>query len=234
VASGVSFVGFVVTHEVPRDPLFGGLLPPILRTASHCLARPIPDGWCLSWWRAGHDERVRAVEALGAPAEQLDALVRVADRLFEEGEIELDVVRTEAALRAILGVLRGGSALRVLGVALPDEHVDALVPGSARSEPVLQALLASLAARRPLPPGGTVLGYEPLCAEPSALLHHSWLCNGLVPLLEQRLGAVPNGHGLVADARTAAALCRVFNAEQLGEPGVWLPWLLVDYTAAFG
>jgi hypothetical protein len=230
------FVGYVLTRDVERVAYFGGPLPPSLPTMSRCIAPAIPDFWCVSWTNERAEDRSEAAAALGLTDEARTALVPVVDRLFEEGALDFDFLRTEQAVRAILEIVGARPAhLRVLGVALPMDCADALVaeigPGA---DAPFQALAAILAAHRAPPSVGAVLGYEPLCVDPLASPFHSWLCNGLVPLLAQRLGAVTNEHGLISDPETALALCRILNDEGLGEPGLWLPWLLIDCTAAFG
>ena len=228
------FVGFVITRDVARLPFFGGPLPPSLPTVSRCIAPAIPGTWCVSWTKAGAAERTEAANALGLASDARETLVPVVDRLFEESALDFDFIRTEDAVRAILDVVRGSPALRVIGVALPADCVDELLAEVGRdADASSQAVAAALAAHRAPPSGGTALGYEPLCADSLALPMHSWLCNALVPILEQRLGAVTNEHGLIADRDTAITLCRIFTEEELGEPGLWLPWLLIDYTAAF-
>jgi hypothetical protein len=82
---------------------------------------------------------------------------------------------------------------------------------------------------QPLAAGGTVLGFEPLVANGG--LACSWLCNGLDRDAEEKLGIQTNAHGLIDSMADAARVVRYIREDGHAEPGLWLPWLLVQYDA---
>ncbi|HEU5171320.1 MAG TPA: hypothetical protein VFU46_12320 [Gemmatimonadales bacterium] len=88
------------------------------------------------------------------------------------------------------------------------------------SEPP-QPLAGSASGRR--------LGFEPL------VFYHalgcSWLCNGLDRLVARDVGIRPNASGLLADADEAHRAVEYISRDDVGaEPGLWLPWLLVEHS----
>lgn len=81
-----------------------------------------------------------------------------------------------------------------------------------------------------MPSGGTVLGFEPRLSDDWDLAC-SWHCNALAAKFVTRTGLKPNAFGMIDDFGTAQEFSRVIAREGLGEPGLWLPWLVVDYTS---
>ena len=76
--------------------------------------------------------------------------------------------------------------------------------------------------------------FEPLGFEYGGADAHSWVCNGLEQTCFERTGARPNAYGLLDDLALARAFCADATREQLGEPVLWLPWALLDYSRLFG
>ncbi|MBT8200830.1 MAG: hypothetical protein KJO36_09960, partial [Acidimicrobiia bacterium] len=62
-------------------------------------------------------------------------------------------------------------------------------------------------------------------------LEHSWLCNRLEDDALAELGVSPNPRtGLLDSRQDATAVADWINEGSIGaEPGLWLPWLIVEY-----
>jgi len=83
--------------------------------------------------------------------------------------------------------------------------------------------------RRHVEAGGTVLGFEPMVYD--LAMSCSWLCNGLEVEAKEKLGISPNEHGFIGTAEDAARCVGHISREDVGaEPGLWLPWLIVEYS----
>ncbi len=90
---------------------------------------------------------------------------------------------------------------------------------------VHEAILKS----NPLNRNGKQLGFEPLVFDYS--LSCSWLCNSLDTTVHDALGIRPNTHGLIEDFNAACRCVDFIARPDVGaEPGLWLPWLLIDHT----
>jgi hypothetical protein len=60
----------------------------------------------------------------------------------------------------------------------------------------------------------------------------SWLCNELETEVGKR-GIRVNEHGLFEDFDSSLKFAEWLNTGEIGaEPGLWLPWLLLDYSTA--
>jgi hypothetical protein len=123
--------------------------------------------------------------------------------------------------------LSSATNLRLLGLALPEDLVPAFLE---EAKPIPNegdiGFYTCLTSDRQIEPGGDPLGWEILGFDRG---FHSWLCNGLEKDVFQALGIRPATNGLIqsaADAKQAAEYC---DQEGLGEPVLWLPWLIVEY-----
>lgn len=76
---------------------------------------------------------------------------------------------------------------------------------------------------------GTPLGFELLLSDRT--LSCSWLCNGLETVVAEQLHIKPNGTGLIETIDEAHPVTSFIAREEVGaEPGLWLPWLIIDHT----
>jgi len=86
-------------------------------------------------------------------------------------------------------------------------------------------------AGNPVADGGVSLGFEPLVFDGSTP-PCSWLCNHLEVSVHRDLGIVPNRHGLIGTYDEARRCTDCISRDDVGaEPGLWLPWLVVDRSA---
>jgi len=80
--------------------------------------------------------------------------------------------------------------------------------------------------------GGKLLGFEPLVTY-QRLVGCSWLCNGLEEVAKEELGIRPNKLGLLKSYKEARRITDRINKGDIGaEPGVWMPWALIEYPTA--
>jgi hypothetical protein len=92
-----------------------------------------------------------------------------------------------------------------------------------------QGILDAALKMQPVSEGGRVLGFEPLVYDYT--LSHSWLCNSLDTLVAEQLNIRPNAHGFIDTFDEACKCIEYISREDVGaEPGLWLPWLIIDRT----
>ena len=233
--------GFIVTRRVPRPEYSAAdLLPSLIVSASSDLAGFIPDVWSIAW--CGVDPADRRAEAakLGIAPERVDGLVaavttRIADA-ERYGWPNIAYTLDAAWEMARLAAPEGGLTVLELGLAAVD--VPSLLeasappetaPGSARlGEPGVRV---ALRLNRSVLATGRALGFEPLCF--NVALGCSWLCNGLEVPVARELGIRPNSSGLLSDPEEARRAVAYISRDDVGaEPGLWLPWLLLEHSFA--
>ncbi len=239
---GYVSAGFLVTRRFPRPACNAAhLLPTTIFSASSDLATFIPDDWAIAWCGVDQADRRREAAKLGIAPERVEGIVaRVTALIADDARYgwpnvcyALDAAVEMARLAA---PERGG--LVALELGLHADHVPEFLEASAPppsppgtgpyGEPGVRTALrrgASILAT------GRPLGFEPLCFDRA--LGCSWLCNGLEVAVARELGIRPNGVGLLADAGEARRAVAYISRDDVGaEPGLWLPWLLTEHTAA--
>lgn len=234
--------GFRVTRRVSRPAHSAAeLLPPTIVSAAGDVASFIPDVWAIAWCGVAAPDRRADAAKLGIASDRVDPIVaRVTALVADERRFgwpnvcySLDAAAEMARLAA---PETGGLIILELGLA-PD-HVPALLESSA-PPPSLPAEAAwgepgvsvALGRRVPVLAGGRPLGFEPLCFDQG--LGCSWLCNGLEVAVARELGIRPNAAGLLSDSGEARRAVAYISRDDVGaEPGLWLPWLLTEHSAA--
>ncbi len=227
------FAGYLLTEPVGRDELDEGLPTPLL-TASSCLARFVPDTWSLAWTGHTPTERQAAAAELGLSEEALRTVTDLVTAGFDDGRFGWpNVVLSRAGLVELLAQLPPGRPWVALGLALSPAHATRYLDWAAPRSPEEGAggLHTLLARSTPLPPGGTVLGFEPLGFEARNAQPHSWYCNRLDLTFARTLGLRANAHGLLPTEDDAErGIAHIAAGAAPSEPGLWLPFLLLDYT----
>jgi hypothetical protein len=143
-----------------------------------------------------------------------------------------------AALDARRRFFDSVSRLKVIGLGLPRSWLEDFVleatpsPSPDGFAPVGESGFLRMARRaEPLATGYHPLGFELLNLEMGHLVH-SWLCNGLEVHCSEALGIVPGPTGLIDTYEEAERCLSEINKDDVGrEPGLWLPWWLVEYPS---
>lgn len=227
-----AFGGYLITSRAPRPSKGADLLPPQLVTASGCLAPFFPDVWAFEsprrtpkreeWTRAFGLEGAASVEPLCV------ALLDSREILWAR------FIQSDSAVRKLLHAIGPTFEPIVLGLALHGDLVSEFADEESIGAREAETLVGAL-RRNALPPDdGVMLGFEPLGFEYGAADAHSWICNGLERPFFDRTQARPNSYGLIDDFELARTFCVDVTREELGEPVLWLPWALIDYSRAFG
>ncbi len=232
--------GFLVTRAVDRPPgSETDLSPARTVSASPCIAPFLPGTWCIEWTGDTREQRIDDAAAFGLDSGALDELILWAtpriDRSLRWPNVIFDLdTATELTGRFLPSL----ADVRVLELALHRSMTDGFCrkaeppparPGFARNG--RQGIHEMILERRAPVDGGRVLGFEPLVFNHS--LSCSWLCNGLDAEIHRALGIRPNRHGLIETFDQARRSIEHISRDDVGaEPGLWLPWLIVDHTLA--
>lgn len=232
--------GFLVTREVDRPSYVStDLLPDRIFSASGCISPRIPDTWCIEWTQDTLGSRIEDAEAFALDSAALDKVTAWATQRFDKAirwpNVIMDIHSALELVDLFLGALPD---IRVFELGLHRSMTDEFCreaepppqePGFAPMgrQGVHEALLE---ANTPIP-GGGILGFEPLVLDGS--LSCSWLCNGLETVVAETLEIRPNKHGLIARFDDARRCVEYISRDDVGaEPGLWLPWLMIDHTNA--
>jgi hypothetical protein len=229
--------GFLVTREVDRPSYASAaLLPKRLVSASACIAPSAPNFFCLTWTQDTPEERLQAAKAFSLDDQALSELTGWTTSRFDQ-TVRWPNVLTKLATAQEL-VNRFFSALPDIKILELGLHRSLTERFCQKAEPPApepgfaptgrQGVHEVILEGKPPTRGGRVLGLEPLVFEYS--LSCSWLCNGLETIIEQALGIKPNKHGLIEDYNDAKRCVEHISRDDIGaEPGLWLPWLIIDH-----
>ncbi len=239
-APNASFLsaGFLVTRKVDRSQYHSpDLLPSRLISASSCICTFIPDTWAIEWASDTRDDSVRKAAFFGLDKHELPEIQAWITHGFQ-GLFRWPNVcpNIEIATNLVRRYLGGCNDIIVFELALHESYVEAFCraaepppPKPGFAEIGRQGVHEVILERRRIRHDGHRLGFEPL--EFYTSLSCSWLCNGLEKLAHDALGIRPNAHGLIEDFEDARKVVELISRPDTGaEPGLWLPWLLIDHT----
>ena len=229
--------GYFVTKLVPR-PTYASeeLLPSRILSVSECICTCIPDTWCIAWTGDDSERRNEKAKVFNLSAEALQSMTTwVTERMDSEIGWPNACYSLETAQVLVAEFLRQDPDILIVGLGLHRNYRDVFCRAA---EPSLQqegyapigrqGVHTAILKGQALQPGGKPLGFEPLVFNHS--LSDSWLCNGLEVIVENQLGIRPNASGLIDDFESATRCVEfISRAEVSAEPGLWLPWLLVEY-----
>lgn len=231
--------GYLLLRPMPR-PSFSAqpLLPEEVISASQCICPQFPDTSTIGWVRASEAARSHALDAVGLPAERRDDARAWATAEFGVAFGWPGVFLTAAAaLDARRRFFGEGSKLTVIGLGLPSRWLEEFIayasppaPAPGFSPQGESGYLLTAKRLEPLTAGSQRLGYELLDVE-AGQIGHSWLCNGLETHCANTLSVRPGANGLIETLESAERCRDEIARDEVGaEPGLWLPWLLVEYT----
>jgi hypothetical protein len=229
--------GFLLIKPSPRPNWEGkSLLPEQIVSSSACLCPSFPEPYAISWSSGSEDDQKRRFKKLGLPVERqkeaIDWSTEQFGQVFGWPNVFYRLEDAVAARNRFFPL----ADLRVIGLGLPMEHAARLIdyatppPQQAGYAPDGASGYYEMAQRsQALPDGGNQLGYE-LANVDLGMLAHSWLCNHLEEHCANTLGIFPAANGLLPDLASAKQCLAEITKEEVGaEPGLWLPWALVEY-----
>ena len=224
--------GFVICKPFEKPHLEeDALLPRQVRTVCRCLAGVLPSDWAVDW--VVYDEKVRRTRAkeFGLAPHAMVKLIEDVTAGFEANEIGWPGIfySLDRAKRFETKHIKPGGDERLIGIGLDEKLVDEFLENEEISDHRGKyGIYDSLVSKKELPSKGKVLGYEILGYDYGDF--HSWLCNGLEDEAYRELSVKPNGSGLIDSFEEALQVAKYISQDEVGaEPGIWMPWLLVEY-----
>jgi hypothetical protein len=231
--------GFFLSTRVPR-PTYGTpeLLPETILSASGCICPFVPETWAIAWCSHSRPERASQALRFGLSEDSIDTLISsVTAIISDESNYGFPNVcfSNEAAVALVQTALPLIPGLVLFELGLHEEYVDIFCkeaappvspPGFA---PVGEnGVLSAIRRNTHLSRTGRLLGFEPVVFD--AALSCSWLCNGLERDVAAILDVRPNEQGFLPDLESARRAVTYISRPDVGaEPGLWLPWLLVEH-----
>lgn len=230
--------GFLVTKRFQRPAYASSrLLPDYLLSASSCLGTFIPDTWCIDWTGESRELRGEKAKSFGLTDEALQGLMKFVTSRFEKSFFWPNVCASlDAARNIVKSFLPDRTDIVVLELALAQACVKEFCQAAEPQPPKegvspqgRQGVYEMILKGRPVLETGIPLGFEPLVFNMG--LSCSWLCNGLEVTVNRDLGIAPNPLGLISTLSEALQCVAHISQDHVNaEPGLWLPWLLVDHT----
>jgi hypothetical protein len=232
--------GFFITREVERPSYVeADLFPTRILSACNCIATFAPDEWCIEWMEITRERRLEDAQTFGLKSNVLDEITQWVTQRFNKSLLWPNIIcDLDTAREFVDRFLSSSPDIRMFEMGLHQSLVD---PFCKVAEPPPQksglarkgcAGVYDLILRsNRMTPGGVMLGFEPLVFDFD--LGHSWLCNSLDAVINQALGISPNRHGFIGTLGEALDCVKHISRDDVGaEPGLWLPWLLIDHTEA--
>lgn len=220
--------GYFLTRLIERNDEFMApdLLPDRIMTLSSCLTHVALE----FWW---NQENVAEAADFGVPSDRRPDLITWYLDQFESRIGAPGVAFSTAVLREFVDrFVPDPSGLVILGCGLDAKSAARLIRDRrAPPERGEYGVFEMVEKHVPLEEGGTPQGFEVVSYEYG--LEHSWLCNSLERDVHEQFGSEPNGRGLLDTFEEAATVADYVNRDDVGaEPGLWLPWLVVQYPLA--
>jgi hypothetical protein len=223
-----AFAGFVMVSARRRLSA-----PELLQVSlTPCLATLFPNALPWAWSEEQREQVDENAVLVGYPEERVGEVCDVIQAAAVRGEIaDYSFVQTIETARALRRLLPRDTALMVVGCGLHLDDVPAFVTACTGKEAPEPHLPSVLSAKRAFPAGGAVLGFELLVTYEGLINEHSWICNGLDNSFRYRGGQTTPLNQIESRELALDWSGKLNRGEINGEPGLWLPWLLVDYTA---
>jgi len=220
--------GYVLTRPVERDDEYmsSELLPEPILTLSSCLA----DLALEYWW---NEENVAQAADFGVPAPLWPELIsRYLDQ-FGSSLGAPGVAYSPWVIREFVERFVSEPAdLVILGCGIAPDHAARLIRDY-RTPPERgeYGVFGMIERQVAFEDGGEPLGFEVLSYEYG--LEHSWLCNLLEREAAEQFDMAPDPRGFIDSFADATRVADHANRDDIGtEPGLWLPWLVVQYPIA--
>jgi hypothetical protein len=231
--------GFIITRPVARPPYVSAdLLPDPILSASGCIANFIPDVWCIEWTQDTPESRIENANAFGLDISGLAEVTAWVTPKFGHAvawpNVLMDIQVARQLVDAFLSTLPD---VKVLELALHRSQTDEFCQAAEPPRPQQpgcapmgrQGVHEAVLKAEPPTDGGHILGFEPLVFD--YCLSCSWLCNHLDTAVAEHLNIRPNQRGFIETFDNA---CRCVNyiagGDVAAEPGLWLPWLIIDHS----
>lgn len=224
--------GYYLIKPAPRGEWMSvELLPEMMLSISECICDSVSTNWAVEWVNQPREVRATAARKLGVEGDSFERASKWATEALESGEFGVPNVfpTLHAARRFRAEFVPDTTGLKMVGIGLPEDYVDAFLEESAPSEGQFESgMYLAMKLRKALEPGGRMLGFEVLGLDYHNF--HSSTCNSLETEFADQLGIKPNADGFIAEQADARRCAEFAGLETTGaEPGLWLPWQVLLY-----
>lgn len=227
--------GYFITKLTKRPEYMSPqLLPDLIVSASDCIVDIFPNFWAISW--AGgitNEERKQQANKFGLPTKSLEELINWTTECLAKDELAYPTmfINFDDAKTFIKNFGTSIPNTVLLGIGLHKSLVSKfLADAKPPAEGIMPAVYYSINKQLKLAQGGRSIGFEVLGYDEYGS-NHSWLCNDLQSDANEQFGIRPGKLGLLDTLAEATKVAEHASREEVGaEPGVWLPWLVVQYS----
>jgi hypothetical protein len=227
--------GYFITKPMARPDFLsvspGPEMPERFISLSHCFADFLPGTWVWEDWDKRID-RAKEVGKWGIDSGRTTEVIGWVRSRYVSGE--MGWIYVFCTLDTPRDFLRHFDVplddLVLVGIGLHRRDVSRLMKSRPKRESAPGGEYLLISKGLDLAPGGTLRGFEPLVLG-SGGSFHTWLCNNLPELAFAKKGIRPNAHGFLDRLEDARWVADYVNEDpyQRGEPGLWLPWLVMTY-----
>ena len=229
--------GYFITKAEERPGYASAdLLPDQFISLCNCICKFFPSYWAIEWSSEAQEKRIEAASYFGITEDRLDNTISEVTKLFDIDFGWENVIFTIEAARNFLDeFIPNKDGIVIIGAALHNSYFNSYMdvatppepePGKA---PIGAHGTYEVLTKKETPAQPTkVLGFEPIVYNYG--LSCCWLCNGLEKECFKKFNIKPNSNGLIDNASDASKCVTYIQSDEVGaEPGLWLPWLLLQY-----
>jgi hypothetical protein len=225
--------GYTITQAIDRPEwMSADLLPASILSLSDCISGFIPNWWTFKWATATNDKRRMEAERLGIGADNIPSIMQIVEDQEANKSIGWpNILFALESVQRYLSVLPRNNKWRILGLSLQKNSADIYLKDCIPGDNIAEWGVYSRLRKGQAPEsGGVLLGYELLGWENSGNAH-SWLCNNLETECHEKCGVRPSANGFIGNLDDAIRCAQYISKPEVGaEPGVWQPWLIIDYS----
>ncbi len=228
--------GYFITKPIDRPEYLsnssGPSLPERFFSLSQCLTDFLPGPWVWENWDKRVD-RAKAVGKWGIDTGRTTEVIEWVQSKYVSGE--MGRIHVFCNLNTPRGFLKyfdvPTNDLILIGIALHRSDSTRFMESEKPGHGIVSSGEFEMISRgHTVNTGGIPLGFEPLVLDGWGLFH-SWLCNSLQETAFEQKGIHPNAHGFLDKLEDARWVTDYVNEDPYirGEPGLWLPWLVMTY-----
>ena len=224
--------GYFIVREFARDRRMDSTnFQGRIVSVSRCLADILPDLWAIDWVIYEDRERRKKAARFDLTPHAMIKVIEYLTQSLQENETGWPGVfySLEMAHQFVNAYLDPGCDFKLLGIGLHERLVESFLKNkNLLQENTKYGIYEAVSRREQLDSSGIPLGFEILGYDQGDF--HSWLCDGLHLEIEKEFAYGLNQSGLIDNFKEALNASIFIEQEGLNaEPGIWMPWLLVEY-----
>lgn len=223
--------GYYIIKSVDKQVwMKADFLPDRVISVSRCLANVLPDVWTIEWVVFEDRERRKKAAEFGLSPHAMIKVIEYLTNSLNDNVIGWPGLffSIDTAHEFVNAYLNDSSEYEVVGIGLHESFVERFIKYNDQVAEGKYGIYDAISSGSNIDLNGRPLGFELLGYDYGDF--HSWLCNSLQGDINREFGVRPNNSGLLDSFKEASQAAEYVQRDEVGaEPGIWMPWLIVEY-----